>query len=167
MARISGKVGNQNSRRHGWTSRQRPTPTAEILTAVDVAMGRILPGAADDTLREAFATLRHAERALRFRCEGDMARMVREAADLARYRLTQTPPAASTHFALDAPESVETPAREHPAQMIQDPTAGVAQAEPAMPSRIAIGHRPSCGQEIFPDSLADDTLLSRGPPASV
>src|SRR5438445_812535 len=59
------------------------TAASSPLPAVVPTVLRIAPNTADEALRDAFATLRYAERALRFRGHADVARMVRAAADIA------------------------------------------------------------------------------------
>lgn len=149
--RSEQRQGNQHARRHGWTSAQHPAPIQAILTAVDTAVSHIYSGNDPAAIADAFTTLRKAERALRFRQEHEAARLVRQSSDLARNALRDTPSTESTDFALYAPESAAAPSAERPAQPDAALPAGVPYAQPTMPSRIAVGYRPSRGQGTFPN----------------
>lgn len=142
--------GNDNARHTGWTSRLDPAPTAEILAAADTAVSAIIPGADPEEIAAAFATLRRAERALRFRREHAAALIVRQSIDLARQYLRDgIPPAPDRDDALYAPQSVPNEATGYPLPPPPETFAGGW--ESPTPARVAYGHRPSRGHGTFPN----------------
>ncbi len=124
-----GQPGNQNARRHGWTSRTHPTPIADILAAADAAVAR-----------GDLATLRKAERALRFRNANEEAHAVRQAIEIAHFAMGEREEPFS------GPSSVVMPCADDHAF---EETVGIEDGtmyQTADISRIVRGKRPTHGR---------------------